>query len=99
MRELGEYVVNVSRDAESAAPVVVVPLDGDASTFVAGHVELDAVVFLEEINKEVKMLNAHIFNAKVVGYEAELKGTPFVAPEARCRCCFIKAFGNQTGVE
>jgi hypothetical protein len=99
MLELGEYVVDVSRDAESAAPVVVVPLDGDASKFVAGHVELDAMVFLEEIDEEVKMLNAHIFNAKIVDYEAELKGMPFVAPEARCRCCFVKAFGNQTGAE
>ena len=99
MLELGEDVVDVYRDAESAAPVVVVPLDGDASEFVSGQVELDAMVFLEEIDEEVKMLNAHIFNAKVVDDEAELKGTPFVAPEARGRCCFVKAFGNQTGAE
>ena len=54
MLELGEYVVDVSRDVELAAPVVVVPLDGDANKFVAGHVELDAMVFLEEINEELK---------------------------------------------
>ncbi len=90
---------DVPRYAELAAPVQVVPLDGDASKFVAGHVELDAMVFLEEIPEEVKVLDANVFNAKVVDYEAELEGTPFVVPEARRRCCFIKTFGNQTGVE
>jgi hypothetical protein len=51
------------------------------------------MVFLDEIDEEVKMLNTHIFNAEVIDYEAEFKGTPFV------RCCFVKAFGNQTGAE
>ena len=72
MLELGEYVVDVSRDAESAAPVVVVPLDGDASKFVAGHVELDAMVFLEEIQEEIKVLDANVFDTKVIDNEAEL---------------------------
>ncbi len=72
MLELGNYVVDIARYAESAAPVLVVPLDGDASKFVAGHVELDAMVFLEEIHEEGKMLNANVFNAEVIDYEAEL---------------------------
>ena len=45
------------------------------------------------------MFDSNIFYAKVVDDEAELEGTPFVAPEARHRGCFVKTFGNQTGAE
>jgi hypothetical protein len=72
MLELGKYVVDVPRYAESAASGQVIPLDGDASKFVAGHVELDAMVFLEEIQEEIKVLDANVFDTKVIDNEAEL---------------------------
>ena len=41
------------------------------------------------------MFNAHIFPTKVVDDEAELKGTPFVAPESRRGGSLIEAFSDQ----
>jgi hypothetical protein len=41
------------------------------------------------------MFDAHIFNTKVIHNEAELKGTPFVAPESRCGSSFIETFSNK----
>jgi hypothetical protein len=45
--ELGEEVVDVPGHAEAAAPVLVVPLDVNASQFVTSQIELDAMIFLE----------------------------------------------------
>ena len=41
------------------------------------------------------MFNAHVFNTKIIHNEAELKGTPFVAPEARGGSSFIETLGNK----
>ncbi len=41
------------------------------------------------------MFNSNIFYAKVVDDEAELEGTPFVAPEARRVGCFIESFSEE----
>ena len=38
------------------------------------------------------MFHAHIFHTKVVDDEAELKGTPFVAPDLRRGGSLIEAF-------
>ncbi len=47
MFELEEQIVDVPGHAESAAPALLIPVDGDAGKFVPGHVELDTIVFLE----------------------------------------------------
>ena len=72
MLEFEEKIVNVSRHADTTAAARIIPLDGDASKFVAGHVELDAMVFLEEIQEEIKVLDANVFDTKVIDNEAEL---------------------------
>jgi hypothetical protein len=43
------------------------------------------------------MLNANIFNNKVIYNEAELEGMPSVAPEARRGSSFIEALSNEVG--
>ncbi len=45
------------------------------------------------------MFNSNIFYAKVVNDEAELEGTPFVAPEARCGGCFIESLSEEAGMK
>ncbi len=47
MLELDERIVNVPKHAELAALARIIPVDGDASKFVPGHVALDTMVFLE----------------------------------------------------
>ena len=41
------------------------------------------------------MLDPNIFHTKVVHNEAELKRTPFVAPEPRCGGSLIEAFSDK----
>ncbi len=43
------------------------------------------------------MFDSNTFYAKVVDNEAELEGTPFVAPEARHGGCFIESFSEEEG--
>jgi hypothetical protein len=45
--EFEEKVSNVAWHAESAALAWIIPLDRDASKFVAGHVKLYTMKFLE----------------------------------------------------
>jgi hypothetical protein len=47
MFELDEQIVNVPGHAESAALARIIPLDGDACKFVAHHVDLHTMEFLE----------------------------------------------------
>ncbi len=53
--------------------------------------------FLEELQEVVEMLNANVFNTKVIHNEAELKRTPFVAPETRRGSSFVDTLGNKAG--
>jgi len=55
------------------------------------------VEFLEWVKKIVVMFNAHIINIKIIHNEAELKGLPLVAPEARCGSSFIETLSNKVG--
>jgi hypothetical protein len=50
--------------------------------FFAGHAELDPVELLDNIAEIVEMFYPNILHPKVINYETELDGTPFVAPEA-----------------
>ena len=70
-------------------------MDGDTRKFVASHVELYPMKFLEKIKQIVEMFNANIFNTKVIHNEAELKGTPFMAPETGCGRSLIETFSDQ----
>ncbi len=47
MLEFEEKVINVAWHAESAALAWIIPLNRDASKFVASHIELYAMKFLE----------------------------------------------------
>ena len=80
--ELGKEVLNVALHANATAFVDVVPLDVDLGKLVPCHVALYSVVLLEEIQKVVKMFNAHILHTKVVHKEAKLDRPPFVTPQS-----------------
>ncbi len=97
MFELDEQIVNVPGHAELAAPARIIPFDGDACQFVASHVELHTMKFIDELQEVVEMLNANIFNTKIIHNEAELKRPPFVAPETRHGSSFVEALGNKVG--
>ncbi len=80
MFEFDEEVVDVPRHADAAASASVVPFDGNAGKFVTCHVELHPMTFLEEVKEMVEVFNTHVFHTKIIDNEAELDGSPFVAP-------------------
>ncbi len=80
MFEFDEDVVDVPWHADAAALASAVPFDVNASKLVTCHVELHPMIFLEEVNEMVEVFNAHVFHTKVIDNEAELDGSPFVAP-------------------
>jgi hypothetical protein len=45
------------------------------------------------------VFNSNIFYTKVVNDEAELEGTPFVAPEAQHGGSFIESFSEEAGTK
>jgi hypothetical protein len=55
--------------------------------------------FLEELQEVVEMLNANVFDTKVIHNEAELKQMPFVGPETRRGSSFVEALGNKAGLK
>jgi hypothetical protein len=57
------------------------------------------MVFLEEVQEMVEVFNTHIFNTKVIHNEAELDGSPFVAPETRSGSRFVVTFGLKAGAK
>jgi len=63
----------------------------DTRKFIAGHVELDPMEFLENVQEVVEVFHSNVFHSKVIHDEAELDRTPFVAPEARGGFNFIIA--------
>ncbi len=67
-----------------AAADSVVTFNVHASKFIAGHVVLHAIEFLEDTEEVVEVFKAHLFKTKVVYDMAELDGSPFVVPETGC---------------
>jgi hypothetical protein len=65
---------------DAAAAGSVVPFNVHASKFNSSHVVLYAMEFLEDTKEIVEVFKAHIFNTKVIYDEAEMDGSPFVAP-------------------
>ncbi len=91
--------MNVPRHADMAAFAWVIPFDGDACKFIAGHVELYSMVLPENIKEIVEVFDPHIFNPEIINDKDELDGTPFVAPKSWCGDCLVEAFFDKTGAQ
>ncbi len=61
----------------------IVPFNVHARKFIAGHVVLHAMEFLEDTKEVVEVFQAHVFDTKVVNNEAGLDVSPFVLPETQ----------------
>jgi hypothetical protein len=68
-----------------------IPLDIQTCNLVACHIGLYLVVPLQDQEVMVEVLNAHVFNAKILDNEAKLYWLPFVFPKAWCCSGFIVA--------
>jgi hypothetical protein len=99
MLKLNEQVFDVPWHADATATICIVPFDINTRKFISGHVALDPVEFLENVQEVVEVFDSNIFHTKVIYNEAELNGTPFVAPEARGGFSFVIAFSKKAGSE
>jgi hypothetical protein len=80
---LDEKVLNVARHStDMTLAGCVVPFDVNTCKLVTSHVELDPMEHLENIAKMVEVFYPNILHPKLINYETELDGMPFVAPEA-----------------
>jgi len=77
--------------------ICIAPFDIDTHKLISGNVELDPVEFLENVQEVVEVFDSNVFYTKVIYDEAELDGTPFVAPESRGGFSFILAFSKKAG--
>ncbi len=66
---------------DAAATRCVIPFIVNSCKFIAGHVELHTMKFLEDFEEIVEVFNTYIFDTKVVNNETEFDGMPFVVPE------------------
>ncbi len=82
MFKLDEKVLNVAGHTDTTPAGSVVPFDVNTHKFVAGHVELDPMELIENIMEMVEVFYPNILHPKVINYETELDGMPFVVPEA-----------------
>ena len=99
MFEFNEQGFDVTWHTDATAIICIVPFDIDTRKLISGHVELDPVEFSENVQKVVEVFDSNVFYAKVIHDEAELDGTPFVAPETRGGFNFIIAFSEKAGSE
>jgi len=99
MLKLNEQVFDVPWHADATAKICIVPFDMYTRKFISGHVALDPVEFLENIQEVVEVFDSNIFHTKVIYNEAELDEMPCVAPEARGGFSFIIAFSKKTKSE
>ena len=99
MFEFDDEIVDVPRHTDATALASMVPFDVDTCKFVTCHVELYTVKFLEKVQEMIEVFDSHVFNTKVINYETELDGSPFVAPETRSGSHFIVAFGIKVGAK
>ena len=83
MFELNEQGFDVTWHTDATATIGIVPFDIDTRKLISGHVELDPVEFLENLQEVIEVFDSNIFDTKVIHDEAELDGPPFVAPETR----------------
>jgi hypothetical protein len=90
-------VLNVAGHTDATPASCVVPFDVNICKFVASHVELDSVELLKNIAEMVKVFEPNILHPKVINYETELDGMPFVAPEARGEFGFVISLSKKAG--
>ena len=99
MFKLNEQGFNVPWHTDATASICIVPFDGVTRKLISGHVELDPVEFLANVQEVVEVFASDVFDTKVIHDEAELDGPPFVAPETRGGFNFIIAFSEKAGSE
>jgi hypothetical protein len=73
----------IARYPDAAAAGGAVPFNANACEFIASHIILHTMEFLEDTKELVEVFKAYIFNTKVVYNKAELDGPPFAVPETR----------------
>ncbi len=98
MFELDEQIVNVPGHAESAAPARKFHLMEMPASLLPAMLNCTPWNFLRS-SRRFEMLNANVFDTKVIHNEAELKWTPFVAPETWRGSSFVEALGNKVGLK
>jgi len=98
MFKLNEQVFDVTWHTDATVRVGIVPFDIDTCKLISGHVELDPVEFLENVQEVVEVFDSNEFYTKVIYDEAELDGMPFVAPESMGGLSFIVAFSKKAGL-
>ncbi len=84
MLELEKQRRYIAWHTDAAAAGSVVLFNVHASKFIAGHIVLYAMEFLEDSKEVVEVFQAQVFDTKVICNETELDGSPFVAPETGC---------------
>jgi hypothetical protein len=62
--------------------------------FIASHVELHTMEFLEVFEEIIEVFNTYTFDAKVINNEAELDGTLVLVPETWSQGRLVETFGN-----
>ncbi len=82
MFKLDEKVLDVAGHTDATLAGCIVLFDVNTRKFVAGHVELVPMEFLEHIAEMVEVFYPNILHPKVINNETELDETPFVVTEA-----------------
>ncbi len=99
MFKLDEKILNVAGHTDTTAVGCIVPFDVNTRKFVAIHVKLDPMELLENIAEMVEVFYPNILHPKVIDYETELDGPPFVAPEACGGVGLVISLSKKAGLE
>jgi hypothetical protein len=99
MFKLDEKVLDITRHTDTTPAGCGVPFDVNTNKFVAGHIELDPMELLENIAKRVEVFYSNILHPKVINYETELDGMPFVVPEGRGGVSVVISLSKKAGSE
>ena len=70
MFEFDEKIVNVPWHTDATAPANMAPFDVDTCKLVVCHVELYTMKFLGQLQEMIEVFDSHIFDTKVINYEA-----------------------------
>ena len=61
MFKLNEQGFDVPWHTDATASICIVPFDSDTRKFIPGHVELDPVEFLENLQEVVEVFDSNMF--------------------------------------
>jgi hypothetical protein len=64
MFELNEQGFDVTWHTDATASICIVPFDIDTRKLISGHVELDPVEFLENVQEVVEVFDSDVFYTK-----------------------------------